>query len=588
MKTKKNKARISNLKKIRARFYSALFSAKEISGITSKRFRAFRGGKAMKLFAKISSSVANTSSRFFGFASLTFGTVVLLMHLARYYLGTISAVSLTTAAVAAAFMLISVPFLIVKKPVGIALQENKITDFIVFEFFAFNPMSKNDSVWTLPPFVGIFLGLIPAVFAYFFPLRYVVLGIAAVIFLSASMISPEFPIMFSLVFLPYVGLVPRSAELIAIISVVAFISFARKVLIGKRVFSLDLSGVLLLVFAILTVVFSFIDGSLLSQKNSLVLASIILAYIPLSNMIVNRRLAICAVNAVTVSMIPVALGAIADYLIDLFKGEHAPADFIFGSSESLAAFLLVAALFTAFFVVERSQNSTKALYTLLLGIYVAAIITTECVPVVLVVLLFFPAYLIIKSFVIPRELLLIIALLPSAIFFLPYTVLEKISTFFFAMPNLVAIKAELYKSLLLFRDNIILGLGQDSVTDAGIGYAGTAVSWLLCDFGIIAAAVLVLVFLIRLRQFTVYSIYRSSSNVSNFISMGNLAAFALVALGVFHNIFSDYEVVYLFITAIGVSSAAIRISKRDHDDRLSYYGDQRSTDSSAVDVLLRH
>ena len=85
-----------------------------------------------------------------------------------------------------------------------------------------------------------------------------------------------------------------------------------------------------------------------------------------------------------------------------------------------------------------------------------------------------------------------------------------------------------------------------------------------------------------------YSIYRSSSNVSNFISMGNLAAFSLVALGVFHNIFADLEVVYLFITAIGVSSAAIRISKRDHDDRLSYYGDQRSTDSSAVDVLLRH
>ena len=144
MKTKKNKAWVSKLKKNSARFYSVLFSAKEISGITSKRFRAFRGGKVMKLVAKISSSVANTSSRFFGFASLSFGAVVLLMHLARFYLGTISAVSLTTAAVAVAFMLFAVPFLIVKNPVGIAFQKNKITNFIIFEFFAFKSVNKLD------------------------------------------------------------------------------------------------------------------------------------------------------------------------------------------------------------------------------------------------------------------------------------------------------------------------------------------------------------------------------------------------------------------------------------------------------------
>ena len=588
MKAKKLNAQNSKFKKSLSTFYSALFFAKDISGVTSKRFRAFLSGKIMKLFATVVKSIANTSSRFFGIALLTFGAAVMIMHMARYYLGEILAVSIPTAITAGVFMLLSVPFLISKQPVAIAFQKNRITDFILFEFFALNRMTKNDSVRTLHPAFGLFLGLIPAVCAYFFPLRYVVIAIAAVLFWSVSMISPEFPIMFSLLLLPYLNIIPFSGELLALISIVAFISFARKVLIGKRVYALELSGILMLVFALLIVIFAFADGSLLSKKNAIILASLILAYIPLSNIIVNRRLAICAVNAIVVSMLPVAIGSIAEYLIAVFTRAHAPSTFFFSDSASLAAFLMVAALFTAFFVVERTQNSIKALYTVLLGIYIAAIITTECVPVIVVLLLLFPAYLVIRSLSIPRELLLLIAFLPIGIFFIPDAILTRVSSFFFAMPDLVAIKAELYESLLLFRDNIFIGVGADAVTDAGISYGGTSISWLLCNFGIFATILLLVVFLIRMRQFSVFSIYRSSSNVSNFISMGNLAAFALVVLGMFYNIFSGIEVFYLFISAIGVSSAAIRISKRDHDDRLGYYGDQSSIDSSAVDVLLRH
>ena len=588
MKVKKISERTAKFKKSLADFYNALFFARDISGISSSRFRAFLGGRVMKLVGAIIKFISSTSSRFFGLALVFFGGASLIMHLAKYYLGAVSSISISTAVVSGVIMLLAVPFLISKQPIGIVFEKNKITDFILFEFFAFNRMRKNSTVKTLHPAFGLLLGLIPTVFAYFFPLRYVVLVIVAILFLSVSLISPEFPILSSLLLLPYLDVIPYSGELLAIISIIAFVSFSRKVLVGKRVYSLELSGVVLLVFAVLITVLAFVDGSPLSEKNALILASLILAYIPLSNMIVNRRLAICAVNAIVISMIPIAIGAIIDYLVAIFKGAHAPADFLFSSSECLAAFLMIAALFTAFFVVERSQHSVKALYTVLLGIYVAAIITTECVPAILALLLIFPAYIVIRSLSIPRELLLILAFLPMGIFFLSDAILTRISSFFFAMPDLVKMKAELYESLLLFRDNIFLGIGADSVTADGVGYGGNSISWLLCNFGVFAAALLLIVFLIRMRQFTVFSIYRSSSNVSNFISMGNLAAFVLVVFGMFYNVFADVGIFYLFISAIGVSSAAIRISKREHDDRLGYYGDQRSIDSSAVDVLLRH
>ncbi len=590
MKTKKKKIK-GNKRDAREKISKVnnfLFFAKDISGVTSKRFRAFLNGKVMRIFTRIAKTISNTASRFFGVAMLTFGLAAILINLVKYYFKFTAEINIPHLIIAGVFVLLSVPFLISELPVAEAFQKNKVTDFILFEFFALNRATRNESIHTLHPLFGIILGAIPAVCAYFFPLEFVVLGIIGVLFFAISMISPEFPILFSLVTLPYLDLVPYSGEILALVSLLAFFSFARKVLIGKRVYSFELCDVLLIAFAVMIVVSSLVHGAILSERNAFILASFILAYIPLSNIIVNRRLAICAVNAIIVSMLPVAVGAIADYAISILKGAHAPADFIFGNSAVLAAFLLCAVVLTGFFIIERTHNGIKALYMAVLGIYLAALIATECVPVILVLLLAFPAYLVIRSLSLPRELLLFIAALPCAIFFLPDAVLENISQSFFAMPDFLEIKADITASFILFKRHIFFGIHPENEAAAGAIYGGNSVSWLLCSFGVFAAAVFFVGMIFRLRRNTVYSIYRSSSNVSHFVSMGNLAAFGLVTLGMIYNVFSDPGVFYMFFATMGISAAALRISKRDHDDRLGYYGDQSSMDSSAIDVIVRY
>lgn len=591
MRMKKNKTNVrgEDRKKSRlAGFYHVLFFSKELSGVTSKRARAFFNGRISRFFTELSKVISQASTRFFGYIFLTFGLISLAVTLGEYYLGFSSEISMVTVVIGGAFTLLSVPFLIKDRPTNVMLQNFPLTDFILFEFFTVNRVLKNDARIKIPPILGVIVGIIPAVCGYFYSIENVVIIIVAVLFFAVSMVSPEFPILFSLLFLPYLDVVPYSSETLALISVVALISFMRKALVGKRVYAFELHDVILLIFAALLVISSFVDGSYESEKWGWIYVSVLFSYIPLSNMIVNRRLALRVTNAISLSMLPVAIWAIAEYVIAIVRGEHHPSSSILSSPEELCAFLTVGMILATLFAMERGEARGKAAYVTLLGVYAAALITTECVPVLVVLLLCAPAYVIIRSLSMPRELLVIIAFLPCALYFLPDTVLENISSFFFAMPDLVEMKADFLEALRTFKDNLIFGIGTDGITDLGHSTTSNFLVEIACDFGIISAVAFGVMFLLKLRQLSVFSIYRSSSNVSNFIAMGTLSAFALVAFGAFFNIFADISIFYLFFATVAISTASLRISKRDHDDRLGYYGDQRSSDSSAVDVLLRN
>ena len=68
--------------------------------------------------------------------------------------------------------------------------------------------------------------------------------------------------------------------------------------------------------------------------------------------------------------------------------------------------------------------------------------------------------------------------------------------------------------------------------------------------------------------------------------MSGAAIVALLAFGAFDYILSDVTVLYLFITLLALSSAVLRSARRENDDRLGYYGDSSSSDSSALDVSV--
>ena len=52
------------------------------------------------------------------------------------------------------------------------------------------------------------------------------------------------------------------------------------------------------------------------------------------------------------------------------------------------------------------------------------------------------------------------------------------------------------------------------------------------------------------------------------------------------NIFANPVTIYLFFVLFGIGSATLRLAKQDRDERLIYYGDDRSADASVADILI--
>ena len=97
----------------------------------------------------------------------------------------------------------------------------------------------------------------------------------------------------------------------------------------------------------------------------------------------------------------------------------------------------------------------------------------------------------------------------------------------------------------------------------------------------------VLILVARFRQLSVFSNYLSSSGLRDLVELTAVAVLSLLAFGSFHDVLADPSIFYLFFIVFAVYAAAQRISKFDYEERLAYYGDQRSCDSSVIDVTIR-
>lgn len=559
---------------------SALFFAKEISGLSTGFGKNHILTRIGNLIARISKSITYTGTRTVGCASLAFGLFSLIMHLAKYYFEDNPTVELSTLVISAAVAIIGAPLLFIDKPLCIALQDFALTDFIFFEFLSIKRTGRGERVRTLPPIVGIVLGAALAVVAFFLPIGYVLLGVGSVIFVAITLGSPEFAFLSTVLVLPYAQLVPYSDVILASILGLTIFSFLRKAHLGKRVYVFGISDAVIYLRIVLVLGFGVIGGGIPASE-SWQYAVFALGYIPAANMIVNRRLADCAVNAVLVSAVPISVYAIVMYIISLAGGSFAPMAGFMTSSASLATYLLVAAALAFVYIGSRSGVS-KVLVGGVLCLCLLGIFTTQAAPVLIVLPVALIAYAIIKWRGAPKELLIIPFAMPLAVFFLPMSYLYRISDVFGLNPTLPELRAGLVDSFSSFGENLF-GVGT---TDAAELLTNTPLG-IACRFGIAVVAVVALVLILRMRQLSVYEGYLETSSHQNLSSMTALALFCMLAMGYFYDVHSNPKMLLLFFTVFGMSTASLRISRREYEDRLGYFGDTSSFESSDADIALR-
>ena len=564
-----------------------LFDSIEIKGLSSKSARAFSSGKMARAARRVASLFAFTAARVYGFIFLSFGMLTLFLHLGEYYIMQDPVVRTSSLVIGAVFVLLSAFLLVSDKPICIFFRSSRLLDFIVFDFFLINRMQYGKEKKGFGVSIGMLIGFLLAVVGFFFPTEYAVLFMIAFVFVSLSFISPEFPYLFSLLIFPYLHLIPYSSYILAVCVGACILSYVRKVLVGKRIYSFEIyDALLILIIASIFISISVTMGGSIPLERAIILTVLMLGYVPASNMPVNRRLFDCVAGAMTASAVPVGVYSIVKYLLDYTSfTERTPSSAFFDSPDMLAVYLCAVSVFALYLSIKRVHKRKKMYYFSVFLISVAAIVTTECFAAVLAVGLSILVYALLKSRRISKVFILIPLLLPLIAFFLGGGISDMLAQVFSMSPSIAERADMLTDSVTLFFDNLLFGVGSAGGTEI-YGAAPNIYVALACRVGIFALALFFITLVLRLLHLGFYRKRYSDSLVSFYVESSAIAAFAILVIGSYTDIFLSPEILYFFITVFATGSAALRVSKKEMVERLSYYKDLGTSDYAAIDVTL--
>ena len=329
-----------------AKLNERVFSSKEISGIGAVGTLRLLRGKGSKILNFLGRCISYTSTRSYGSFLLSFGILSLLLSLGDYYFREAPEVSLASVVTSLVLAALSVPLLLFDKPLAIVTQDHALTDHVFFEFLSIKRMHRNVKHVTVSPLVALFIGFIPAVVSFFVPIGYVILAIAVITLACIAMTSPEFSMMLTIIAVPYLPALPNPTLILCCLSALTMVSYGWKVVLGKRVFNLDIYSVIVLLLGLVALISGLASDGDGAFTYSLAFLALILSYFPVANMISNRRLADNAINAVIVSAIPITVLAVIEFIVEHPKTSYTPPEYstdgvsvFFSSPDALAAFI---------------------------------------------------------------------------------------------------------------------------------------------------------------------------------------------------------------------------------------------------------
>ena len=546
-----------------------------------------------------------SSTRSYGLFFIGFGFLSFLLHAIRNY--TVGAqIPLYVIIFSVAITLCGIPLVCFDKQFAIALQDFPPTDFIFYDFFCLKRMHRIDvsvsrygeeRVFLIKPYFALVLGFLLAAFTVLVPMWWILLFIGVFLFLFLTFISPEFSFFSIILAIPYIPMLTYSDFILAMAVLVAFISFVVKVCLGKRVYYFEQYDLLLGLFLIFVLISGIFVKGLASFEASLIIVLFSMGYVLASSLISNRRLADCVINALIISSVPVSASAVylgVRSLVTSGIEGFTPVSATFASSSSLAVYLLVAAVFTLYYIRASHILAARIGYAVIFLLIISALATTASAWALVVGIFgaFACAFIRMKK---------IGSILIGAISFLPYLLLflggETLSKFdgikFTSALGLGTLADRWGVSFDMLLDNLFVGvgIGSDSFSRE-IAYYSTekysdSANLLLeigCEAGIFALVSFVTIIFVRLFHKIAYRRYLSSSSVGRLSSYASVAMCVLLVFGAVNYLFSDLSLNLLYWCVFGIGGAALRVAKREHDDLIGYFSDGRSRDASSIDI----
>lgn len=576
------------------------FFSRSFSGSITHSGRKNLFSKLVGLGDKFSHTVSLTSTKSYGALFLSYGLVTFLLYFLGDYaeLGTPKLLSSLIIGIVSA--LISIPLLLIDRPVSPLLQESRALDFILFEFFCIKRVNGRENQKTVPVWLSTILGVILGGVGYFVPAYIVALAALVAVFVYITFLSPEFCFLISLMVIPYISYIPYGKAVFSVAVFLGVISFMRKVISGKRVLFFEQYDFLIfLMLAFILISGIFIKG-VESFTSSLVMIAMALGYVLSGNLITNRRIADSALGAVVIASVPCAAISVYEFISMVSAGGIASVvgrgiSSTFSSTDAAAAFFVVSLFFAEALLKQSHRAGRVANFAAIILNFTALMLTGE-LPSVIALALASLVYFIIRTRRFALPLTIFVFLIPYTVLFIPEGIVDTVLQYVPGIDKISELKELWLASLRAFSDNILVGIGIGGesfameMSEYGIeGFSNSKNIFieLGLEAGIGALMCFVLMLTIRIRHRANYHSYTKHSQMSILSPFISCALFALVAFGTTEYIWADESIFYLFFAVFGIGSATLRVAKKEVDDKVLYYDDTRAVDSSAIDIEIR-
>lgn len=564
-----------------------------------RKFSGKVSRKSAKFFSPLKSltnALAYTKLRNYGILFLLFGLLTIFIQFAKSSLGASGTDAYGALIVGASFSLIAATLLIFDKPLSEGLQEWAVTDFILFDFLRIKKsVTKSERTMNAP--TAAFIGILLAALGYFIPARTVALAIGATIYLAVAIASPEFSLFTTLLVLPITPIFEFDRTILAVLIAICALSFTRKVLTGKRVYSFEQYDLVILLMLFFMLISGIFLGGMSSFINSMFSLALALGYFAASNIITNRRLYECALTAISLSSLPISVMTAVEFIKASVSSDISLTEYeitaTFTSGGTLSAFLTVAAICSYLLFKYFERGRAGMIFAVLLLLDIIAIILATRVDAITAILI--SAILITAASKNKKALYLtiIIYILLHFVYFIPENAIISLAEKTGLNPTAVTERAAATAaSAKLLVENLLFGVGigeapfSQAISDiAGVSYksSGNLLLQLGCEGGIFVPMLFLILMLIRSAHVYKYLPYAHKSVTSASLTMSG-AVYSLLLLGIFENVFADPAIYCLFFVVFGIGSAMLRASKTEHDERLGYFTDTLSMQSSSVDI----
>ncbi len=550
--------------------------------------RQFEGSFMLRCFSSVVTAIVNVPGRVIGAFGLTWGAYVILIGLIKRFALYSADATVTDLFVGAITFFASLPLLFTDKTLGkMARDSGFVWAFLTIVFGIPEESSKNECSKKTGQSGAVILGILLGLATYVVSPLDMIVGAAAFTLLVLIMSYPEGGVLISIAISPLLGVIEHSSIVLAAFVLLTAFSYFLKVVRGKRVFKIGVTGLAVYAFILVVFLSGFAPGEANTMENALLCCSLMLIFPLIINLMTNKQwINACLFSFAAPSAIVAFLGFVQYFLggapsgwVDesIYSGITQRAVSVFNNPNILGAYL--AAMFPIALMLTTSRYKRKI--RVLGGIIATYIAVTTILTysrsawlALVVAAIIFAVMITPKGilFLVPTAVL-IIAL--SLIF--PDTIGARIINFVSLADSANNYRITVWNSSWnLLSDSIWFGIGwgEEAFRTAYINYAADGTQYamhshsLFMQIAIQTGIIGLIVFLLSVgsvikKSFTLIFDASSDKKLAMVSKAAISAASAIMIAGIFDYTWYNFRLMFIFWALLALACAAVNVTSKE-------------------------